>query len=231
MVALSGTLAVAAWNAPVDYQRFNLAVMTISLGPGHHPGVEPRRRPPRHRPAELPHPGRRRRNRASLVLVYSSFVRSNGSQIARTADRRCRDLDAHSTSTACPGRSRCSSGFPALIVGVSLRSRAPRGLVGPGVCGDRHGCAHDVARHTRSVPDVHRLFDALLGDSRPGRRARHSPSRHEGTVGAGGPSDRGGRTSGTTSLRSTQVVRQFIPAQHLGVATQEGCRSGRSEAP
>ena len=32
VVALSGTVAVAAWNAPVSYQRFNLVVLTVALG-------------------------------------------------------------------------------------------------------------------------------------------------------------------------------------------------------
>ena len=32
VVALSGTVAVAAWNAPVNYQRFNLVVLSVALG-------------------------------------------------------------------------------------------------------------------------------------------------------------------------------------------------------
>ena len=32
VVALSGTVGVAAWNAPVSYQRFNLVVLTVALG-------------------------------------------------------------------------------------------------------------------------------------------------------------------------------------------------------
>ena len=80
VVALSGTVAVAAWNAPVNYQRFNLVVLAVALGlaimvvwnlgAGLH--------------------GLGRQNLLILagvaalmvlVLAYSSFVRTHGSQM------------------------------------------------------------------------------------------------------------------------------------------------------
>ncbi len=125
MVALSGTLAVAAWNAPVDYQRFNLAVITISLGlvislvwnlgAGLH--------------------GIGRQNfliiagvaaLVLLVLVYSSFVRSNGSQsLVRFIDESVIWMRTHIHGVPRPVE--VFVGFPALIVGVSLRSRRREG--------------------------------------------------------------------------------------------------------
>lgn len=125
MVGLSGTLAVAAWNAPVDYQRFNLAVITISLGlvislvwnlgAGLH--------------------GIGRQNLliiagvaaiVLLVLVYSSFVRSNGSQtLVRFIDDAVIWMRTHIHGVPRPVE--VFVGFPALIVGVSLRSRHREG--------------------------------------------------------------------------------------------------------
>ena len=125
MVGLSGTLAVAAWNAPVDYQRFNLAVITISLilvislvwnlGAGLH-GI-----------------GRQNfliiAGVAALVLllvVYSSFVRSNGSQsLVRLIDDSVIWMRTHIHGVPRPVE--VFVGFPALIVGVSLRSRRREG--------------------------------------------------------------------------------------------------------
>ncbi|MGA9715445.1 MAG: hypothetical protein WBQ48_06400, partial [Aeromicrobium sp.] len=120
VVALSGTLAVAAWSPPVDYQRFNLIVVGISLalaiglvwglGAGLH--------------------GMGRQNFAILVgvalalvlvLAYSSFVRTHGSQTVV-------DLFTNSviwtreTFGGVPRPVEVLLGFPALLVGVSVRS-------------------------------------------------------------------------------------------------------------
>jgi hypothetical protein len=124
-VALSGTLGVAAWNAPVNYQRFNLTVLTISLGlaitlvwnlgAGLH--------------------GLGRQHFAILagiaaivvlVLVYSSFVRSHGSQ---SLVKMISDWVIWSRThfNGVPRPVEVFIGFPALIVGVSLRSRRREG--------------------------------------------------------------------------------------------------------
>ncbi len=125
MVALSGTVAVAAWNAPVDYQRFNLAVLTVSLGlaitliwnlgAGLH--------------------GLGRQNFmilagvagvVVLILVYSSFVRSNGSQsLVRFIDDAVIWTRLHLHGVPRPVE--VFVGFPALIVGVALRSKRREG--------------------------------------------------------------------------------------------------------
>lgn len=125
VVALSGTTAVAAWNAPVNYQRFNLMVITISLGlaitlvwnlgAGLH--------------------GLGRQNLAVLagvaalllmLLAYSSFVRSHGSQ---TLTDLFSDLIvwARQNFEGVPRPVEVFIGFPALIVGVSLRSKRREG--------------------------------------------------------------------------------------------------------
>lgn len=121
MVALSGTVAVAAWNAPVDYQRFNLAVLTVSLGlaitlvwnlgAGLH--------------------GLGRQNFlylagvaavVVLILVYSSYVRSNGSQsLVRLIDDSVIWMRTHIDGVPRPVE--VFVGFPALIVGVSRRAK------------------------------------------------------------------------------------------------------------
>ncbi|MCD9199471.1 hypothetical protein [Aeromicrobium wangtongii] len=125
VIALSGTAAVAAWNAPVNYQRFNLLVIAISLvlaislvwnlGAGLH--------------------GLGRQNLAILagiaavvllVLAYSSFVRSHGSDIL---------VDTFSDTVTwmrtnfegVPRPVEVFIGFPALIVGVSMRSKRREG--------------------------------------------------------------------------------------------------------
>lgn len=121
VVALSGTIAVAAWNAPVDYQRFNLAVLAVSLvlaialvwnlGAGLH--------------------GLGRQNFMIiagvaavilLILVYSSYVRSNGSQ---TLVRAIADavIWTRQTINGVPRPVEVFVGFPALIVGVSRRAK------------------------------------------------------------------------------------------------------------
>ncbi len=124
-VALSGTVGVAAWNAPVNYQRFNLTVLAISLGlaitlvwnlgAGLH--------------------GLGRQNFAILsgiaalvvlVLVYSSFVRSHGSQsLINTFSDAVIWTRQH--FHGAPRPVEVFIGFPALFVGVSLRSRRREG--------------------------------------------------------------------------------------------------------
>jgi hypothetical protein len=125
VLAFSGTTAVAAWNAPVNYQRFNLMVIAIALGlaitlvwnlgAGLH--------------------GLGRQNLAILagvaallliLLAYSSFVRTHGSQVL---------VDLFSDMVTW-GRQNLEGvprpvevfiGFPALVVGVSLRSKRREG--------------------------------------------------------------------------------------------------------
>lgn len=125
LVALSGTLGVAAWNAPVNYQRFNLIVLTVSLGlaitlvwnlgAGLH--------------------GLGRQNLAillgvaglvMLVIAYSSFVRAHGSQSLVEAFREL-VVWTRQTFHGVPRPVEVLIGFPALIVGVSLRSKRREG--------------------------------------------------------------------------------------------------------
>lgn len=125
VVALSGTVGVAAWNAPVSYQRFNLVVLTVALGlaitvvwnlgAGLH--------------------GLGRQNLAILagiaallvlVLAYSSFVRTHGSQmITDTISNLV--IWMRQSFGGVPRPVEVFIGFPALIVGVSLRSRNREG--------------------------------------------------------------------------------------------------------
>jgi hypothetical protein len=125
VVALSGTVSVAAWNAPVSYQRFNLVVLTIALGlaitvvwnlgAGLH--------------------GLGRQNLAILagvaallliLLAYSSFVRTHGSQmITDTISNLV--IWMRQTFQGVPRPVEVFIGFPALIVGVSMRSRNREG--------------------------------------------------------------------------------------------------------
>ena len=125
VIALSGTVGVAAWNAPVSYQRFNLVVLTVALGlaitvvwnlgAGLH--------------------GLGRQNLAILagvaalvvlVLAYSSFVRAHGSPMITDT---IRDLVIWMRQTigGVPRPVEVFIGFPALLVGVSMRSRNREG--------------------------------------------------------------------------------------------------------
>lgn len=125
VLALSGTISVAAWNAPVSYQRFNLVVLAAALalaitvvwnlGAGLH--------------------GLGRQNLAILsgvavllvlVLAYSSFVRTHGSQ---TLVDTISDVVIWMRTTigGVPRPVEVFIGFPALIVGVSMRSRNREG--------------------------------------------------------------------------------------------------------
>ncbi len=123
--ALSGTLGVAAWNATVNYQRFNLIVLAAalgiaialvwSLGAGLH--------------------GLGRQNflilvggaaLLLLVLAYSSFVRTHGSQAIVDAFTDV-VVWARETFHGVPRPVEVLLGFPALVVGVSMRSRRREG--------------------------------------------------------------------------------------------------------
>ena len=125
VVALSGTVTVAAWNAPVSYQRFNLVVLSVALGlaitvvwnlgAGLH--------------------GLGRQNLAILagvaalvllVLAYSSFVRTYGSQMITDT---ISDLVIWMRQSfgGVPRPVEVFIGFPALLVGVSMRSRNREG--------------------------------------------------------------------------------------------------------
>ena len=125
LIALSGTVAVAAWNASVNYQRFNLVVLTVALGlaitvvwnlgSGLH--------------------GIGRQNLAIiagvavvvlLVLAYSSFVRSHGSQMITDAISSS-VIWMRQTFGGVPRPVEVFIGFPALILGVSMRSRNREG--------------------------------------------------------------------------------------------------------
>jgi hypothetical protein len=125
LVALSGTISVAAWNAPVNYQRFNLLVVAISLGlaialvwnlgAGLH--------------------GLGRQGFLILagvavillvLLAYSSFVRTHGSQAIVDG---LSDLVAwlRRNFRGVPRPVEVFIGFPALLVGVSMRSKRREG--------------------------------------------------------------------------------------------------------
>ncbi|GAA0200993.1 MAG: hypothetical protein EON53_12440 [Actinomycetales bacterium] len=120
-VALSGTLAVAAWNAPVAYQRFNLVVLAAALtlaiafvwnlGAGLH--------------------GLGKQNIAIIaavaavllvLLAYSSFVRTHGSETVVEGITNF-VIWMRETVGGVPRPVEVFIGFPALIVGVSLRSK------------------------------------------------------------------------------------------------------------
>lgn len=121
VVALSGTVAVAAWNAPVSFQRFNLVVIAASLtlaiafvwnlGAGLH--------------------GLGRQNLAIiagvatalvLLLAYSSFVRTHGSESVVEGITNA-TIWMRENVGGIPRPVEVFIGFPALIVGVALRSK------------------------------------------------------------------------------------------------------------
>ncbi len=124
-VALSGTVGVAAWNAPVSYQRFNLLVLGTSLalaiavvwslGAGLH--------------------GMSRQGVTVLVgvaallivlLAYSSFVRTHGSETVVDAFTGTVTW-MRETIGGVPRPVEVFIGLPALVVGVSVRSRHREG--------------------------------------------------------------------------------------------------------
>lgn len=123
--ALSGTLAVAAWNAPVNYQRFNLVVISAALtlaiammwnlGAGLHGLGRQGLLIPTGIAVLL-----------LIVLAYSSFVRTHGSQTV---------IDGLSQTViwmrqnfgGVPRPVEVLIGFPALVVGISIRSKHREG--------------------------------------------------------------------------------------------------------
>lgn len=125
VAALSGTLAVAAWNAPVNYQRFNLVVigaaltlaiaMMWNLGAGLHGLGRQGLLIPTGIAVLL-----------LIVLAYSSFVRTHGSQtlidwISQTV------LWMRQNFGGVPRPVEVLIGFPALILGISIRSKHREG--------------------------------------------------------------------------------------------------------
>ncbi|MGH3456816.1 hypothetical protein [Aeromicrobium sp.] len=125
VVALSGTVAVAAWNAPVNYQRFNLVVLTVALGlaitvvwnlgAGLH-GLGHQHLAVLAGVAVL----------VVLVLAYSSFVRAHGAQFITDSISEL-VIWMRQTFGGVPRPVEVFIGFPALIVGVSMRSRNREG--------------------------------------------------------------------------------------------------------
>jgi hypothetical protein len=125
VTALVGTLGVAAWNAPVNYQRFNLVVigaaltlaivMVWNLGAGLH-GMG--------RQGLLIPVG------VALVilvlLAYSSFVRTHGSQTVIDAIGQA-VIFLRQHFGGVPRPVEVFIGFPALILGVSIRSKHREG--------------------------------------------------------------------------------------------------------
>lgn len=125
VTALVGTVGVAAWNAPVNYQRFNLVViaaaltlaiaMVWNLGAGLH-GLG--------RQGLLVPVGVA--ILLLLVLSYSSFVRANGSQSVIDAFDQI-VIFLRQNFGGVPRPVEVFIGFPALIVGVSVRSKHREG--------------------------------------------------------------------------------------------------------
>ena len=125
VTALSGTLAVAAWNAPVNYQRFNLVVigaamtlamvMVWNLGAGLH-GLG-------RQGLMIPVGGALL---LLLVLTYSSFVRTHGSQTVVDAIGQA-VIFLRQNLGGVPRPVEVFIGFPALILGVSIRSKHREG--------------------------------------------------------------------------------------------------------
>ncbi len=136
LVALSGTLGVAAWNAPVNYQRFNLIVLTVSLGlaitlvwnlgAGLH--------------------GLGRQNLAillgvaglvMLVIAYSSFVRTHGSQSL---------VQAFSDSSSGPARRSTAYRDPSRCSSASRRSSSVSRCAPSGARAGGSWCSRSSAR-------------------------------------------------------------------------------------
>ncbi|PJJ57515.1 hypothetical protein CLV56_1748 [Mumia flava] len=125
VVASSGTAAVAAWDATVEYRRYYLIVLIValaitfgivwSLGAGLH--------------------GLGRRGVAliiggaallALVLLYSTAVRQYGSaEVVDAIDRTAAWL--HDTTGGVPRPAEVLVGFPALVWGISTRSHRRQG--------------------------------------------------------------------------------------------------------
>lgn len=124
-IALSGTVAVAAWNASVSYARFNMVVVAAALGlsimlvwnlgAGLH-GLGREHLLVLSAVAAL----------VVLVLAYASFVRSHGSEWV-TDTIASIVIWMRQTVGGVPRPVEVFLGFPALIVGVSLRARTREG--------------------------------------------------------------------------------------------------------
>lgn len=120
-----GTVAVAAWNAPVNYQRFNLVVISAALtlaiammwnlGAGLHGLGRQGLLIPTGVAVLL-----------LIVLAYSSFVRAHGSETVIDAIRQAVIWQRQNVG-GVPRPVEVIIGFPALIVGVSVRSRHREG--------------------------------------------------------------------------------------------------------
>jgi hypothetical protein len=124
-IALSGTVAVAAWNASVHYARFNVIVIAAALGlsimlvwnlgAGLH-GLGREHLLVLSAIAAL----------IVLVLAYASFVRSHGSEVVTDAIAST-VIWMREHIVGVPRPVEVFLGFPALIVGVSLRARTREG--------------------------------------------------------------------------------------------------------
>lgn len=124
-VALSGTVAVAAWNAPVMVRTFSavtlVAAMTVmiaivwNLGTGQH-GLEAKQMKIFIGVAAF----------AVLLAVYGGFVRNYGSP-AITEAMEGLVAAIRSNAGGVPRPLQALIGFPALIVGTSLRSQRREG--------------------------------------------------------------------------------------------------------
>ena len=124
-IALSGTLCVAAWNASVNYARFNVVVIAAALavsivlvwnlGAGLH-GLGKEHLIILSAIAAL----------VVVVLAYSSFVRSHGSELV-TDTIASMIIWMRQTIFGVPRPVEVLLGFPALIVGVSMRARTREG--------------------------------------------------------------------------------------------------------
>lgn len=125
VISLSGTLAVAAWDAPVKYQRFNLVVISAALllsiilvwnlGAGLH-GLGREHLVILFGIAVL----------LVLVLAYASFVRSHGSRVVTDAIASV-IIWMRQTIGGVPRPVEVFIGFPAIIVGVTMRARRRAG--------------------------------------------------------------------------------------------------------
>jgi hypothetical protein len=124
-IALSGTLCVAAWNASVNYARFNVVVIAAALGvsiilvwnlgAGLH-GLGKEHLIILSAIAAL----------VVVILAYASFVRSHGSELI-TDTIASMIIWMRQTVAGVPRPVEVFLGFPALIVGVSMRARTREG--------------------------------------------------------------------------------------------------------
>jgi len=124
-IALSGTLCVAAWNASVNYARFNVVVIAAALGvsiilvwnlgAGLH-GLGKEHLIILSAIAAL----------VVVVLAYASFVRSHGSEMI-TDTIASMIIWMRTNIAGVPRPVEVFLGFPALVIGVSMRARSREG--------------------------------------------------------------------------------------------------------